>query len=284
MLSILIPSYNYNALSLVKDLYNQCNTCNIDYEILVYDDGSKSHHNLQNATINNLENCSFKELPFNIGRSQIRNKLAEDAKFKHLLFLDCDVLPKNEHLITNYLQHLSKDVVYGGITHEPKPPKKPYKLRWLFTKKREQKSMCSSNFFIHKKIMIANLFDASIEKYGYEDVIFFKNLEDKAIRITPIKNPVIHLGNETSKIYINKIEISLRNLSDLIYEDKITAEESKIYYYYSLLSKLYLVSMARFCFKVTQNLMLKNFDSSHPSLLLFDIYRLGFFCNIKSKL
>lgn len=284
MLSILIPSYNYNVVPLIKELHKQCLYCDINFEIRVYDDGSKSQHNLENTFINSLEHCLFKELPYNIGRSQIRNKLAEDAKFEHLLFLDCDVLPKNEHFITHYLQYLSQPVVYGGITHEPEPPKKPYKLRWLFTKKREQKSMCSSNFFIQKSIMNANLFDASIDKYGYEDVIFFKHLEDNAIRITPIKNPVIHLGNEKSKVYIHKIETSLRNLSNLIHEDKIAAKDSKVYYYYIILSKLYLVSAAKFCFKVTQNLMLKNFDSSYPSLSLFDFYRLGFFCTIKPKL
>lgn len=283
MLSILIPAYNYNVVPLIKALHQQCSHCNINFEICVYDDGSKSEYNNNNTTINNLEHCLFIELPYNIGRSQIRNKLAEDAKFEHLLFLDCDTLPKNEHFIANYIQHLAKDVIYGGITHDPNPPKKPYKLRWLFTKKREQKAMCSSNFFIKKKIMTANLFDASIEKYGYEDVIFFKNLEQKAIRITPIKNPVIHLGNETSKVYINKIETSLWTLNTLIQNEKITAKDSKIYAYYKLLSKLHLIGTARFCFKATKNLILKNFDSAHPSLFLFDMYRLGFFCTIKSK-
>jgi hypothetical protein len=283
MLSILIPSYNYNAVSLVKDLYNQCNYCDINYEILVYDDGSKSHHNLKNTTINNLNNCSFEELPSNIGRSQIRNKLAKDAKFKHLLFLDCDVLPEHKHFIKNYLQYLTFDVVYGGLSNDAKPPKKPYKLRWLYTKEREQKSMCSSNFFIKKKIMLNNLFDESILKYGYEDVIFFKSLENNKITITPIKNSVIHFGNEKSKVYIGKIETSLENLSYLFEKNKMTAKESKIYFYYTILSKFHLVNVMSFCFEATKKLMHKNFDSSFPSLFLFDFYRLGFFCTIKSK-
>lgn len=282
MLSILIPSYNYNTVTLVKELHHQCNSCNIDFEILVYDDGSKSHYNIQNATINNLENCSFKELPVNIGRSQIRNKLAADAKFKHLLFLDCDVLPKHSNFIFNYLEHHCTDVVYGGVTNTIKPPKKPYKLRWLFTKKREQKVTCSSNFFIKKSVMMTNLFDASIEKYGYEDVLFFKSLKDKAIQIKLLENPVIHFGNEKSTVYISKIEISLNNLSDLIAENKITTKESKIYFYYTILSKYYLVKLMLLFFKGTKHLMLKNFNSSFPSLLFFDMYRLGFFCTIKS--
>lgn len=282
MLSILIPSFNYNAVTLVKELHKQCISNNIDFEILVYDDGSKSHHNEQNKTINNLQNCSFKALPVNIGRSQIRNKLAADAKFIYLLFLDCDVLPEDSNFIANYLKHNSYDVVYGGVTNEINSPKKPYKLRWLYTKEREQNAKCSSNFFIRKSVMMQNLFDASLEKYGYEDVLFFKNLEDKNIEVLPIKNSVIHFGNETSDVYINKIEMSLNNLSDLIEENKITAKESKIYFYYTRLSKYYLVKPMQFFFKLTKSLMLKNFSSSFPSLLLFDMYRLGFFCTIKS--
>jgi len=283
MLSILIPSYDYNTVTLIKQLHRQCNSCNINFEILVYDDGSKSHHNILNTTINDLTNCVFKELPNNIGRSQIRNKLAHDAKFNHLLFLDCDVLPKDDGFIKNYLNYLSSDIVYGGITNDTTTPKKPYKLRWLYTKKREQNAMCSSNFFIKKNIMMLNLFDESIQKYGYEDVIFFKNLENNNIKITPIKNPAIHFGNEKSKIYIQKIETSLENLSLLLSKGKITKKESKIYFYYLILSKLYLINFISFCFKATKKLMLTNFNSSFPSLFLFDFYRLGFFCTIKSK-
>ena len=283
MLSILIPSYNYNVVALAKILHKQCNSCHINYEILVYDDGSKSYHNLQNANINNIENCTFKELASNIGRSQIRNKLAKDSKFEHLLFLDCDVLPEHPTLIENYIHHISSDVVYGGITNEKEIPKKPYKLRWLYTKKREYKFMCSSNFFIKKEVMLKDLFDETIRKYGYEDVIFFKNLENNAITITPIKNSVIHFSKEKSKVYIKKIEIGLENLSYLSSTNKIALNDSKIYYYYNMFSKFYLVNFIAFCFKATKKLMLKNFDSSSPSLFLFDFYRLGFFCTIKSK-
>ena len=42
MLSILIPTYNYNIEALVAELHAQSTACDIDFEILCYDDGSKN--------------------------------------------------------------------------------------------------------------------------------------------------------------------------------------------------------------------------------------------------
>ena len=42
MLSVLIPTYNYNAVSLVKELHKQLLDSNIVFEIICIDDGSKS--------------------------------------------------------------------------------------------------------------------------------------------------------------------------------------------------------------------------------------------------
>ena len=59
MLSILIPTYNYNIAPLVNELFLQCELIpNLNFEILVYDDGSQLYHS-ENSKINNLKNCSF---------------------------------------------------------------------------------------------------------------------------------------------------------------------------------------------------------------------------------
>ena len=56
MLSILIPTYNYNVVPLVLDLHKQCLECEINFEILVFDDGSKLF-TIENHKINSLKNC-----------------------------------------------------------------------------------------------------------------------------------------------------------------------------------------------------------------------------------
>ena len=55
MLSILIPTYNYNVYPLVTELKKQIDELAIEYEILVQDDSSKSSENIkQNSKIKKL--------------------------------------------------------------------------------------------------------------------------------------------------------------------------------------------------------------------------------------
>src|SRR5690606_33420534 len=108
MISILIPTYNYNVFPLVENLYQQCERENLEYEILVLDDASPNKKfKEENSKINKLENCSFQVLDENIGRSKIRNLLATRAKFDWLLFLDADTFPSNNNFIQNYLEVFS---------------------------------------------------------------------------------------------------------------------------------------------------------------------------------
>ena len=93
MLSILIPTYNYNTFPLVEELKNQAIATGITFEIIVFDDGSTDEISLkENSNINTLDNCFFKISNKNIGRSAIRNLLAKTAKFENLLFFKC-VIP-----------------------------------------------------------------------------------------------------------------------------------------------------------------------------------------------
>ena len=108
MLSILIPTYNYDVTALVKNLQQQCLKINgLVFEVLVYDDGSSLFRE-ENRYINSLEYCSFTLLDKNIGRSAIRNMLARNASYENLLFLDADVqLIKNE-FISDYLKVINE--------------------------------------------------------------------------------------------------------------------------------------------------------------------------------
>ena len=56
MLSILIPTYNYNVVPLVLELHKQCLECEIDFEILCQDDASKLFFE-ENKKINGLKLC-----------------------------------------------------------------------------------------------------------------------------------------------------------------------------------------------------------------------------------
>ncbi|MFD0991433.1 glycosyltransferase family 2 protein [Mariniflexile jejuense] len=284
MLSILIPTFNYNIVPLVKEIFEQVSKCNIVFEILVYDDGSNSKLNIKNQSIKLIENCFFKELPHNIGRSAIRNLLGTDAKYKTLLFIDAGTFPKEKDFIKNYILIHNKEVIIGGMTYGEKPLEKKYKLRWIYTKKREAtKGLHSSNFLIKKSLFQLNLFDETLKKYGCEDVLFFNNLLKKNIEIIKIDNPVIHEADDDWNTFIKKTDYAIENLIQLIDEGKLSISNYKISKLYMQLSQLGLDKFVSLLFKWLKPLLLKNFNSNHPSIFLFDFYRLSYFCFIKNK-
>ncbi len=84
MLSILIPVYNFDIRKLVVDLHFCCTSENIKFEIICFDDGSERAFKEINAELKHLSNCTYTELPQNIGRSAIRNKLAQNANYLNL--------------------------------------------------------------------------------------------------------------------------------------------------------------------------------------------------------
>jgi glycosyl transferase family 2 len=292
MLSILIPTYNYNVYPLVKEIHKQALDCNLKFEILTYDDGSESSFNVNNRLINLFEGCTFKELPCNIGRSAIRNMLAKDAKYESLLFLDARTFPKKKDFINNYIKIKNQKVINGGVTYLENAPKKPYKLRWLFTKKRENNFgkkisvhpfITSSNFLIKKEVFGLNPFDESLKKYGYEDLLFFDTLIEKKISIYCFNNPVIHNACDDANTFIKKTEHAIENLIFLIQEDKIKTERIGISKYYYLLTRMKLNRIFVCTFKIFMPFLKKNFNSSYPSIILYDFYRLGYFCLLKAK-
>lgn len=84
MLSILIPVYNFDVTTLVQELCKQGRECGKAFEILCFDDGSRKEILDVNKRIGKYEHVSYQLLPYNHGRSKIRNKLASKALYDNL--------------------------------------------------------------------------------------------------------------------------------------------------------------------------------------------------------
>ncbi|HBY67061.1 MAG TPA: glycosyl transferase family 2, partial [Flavobacteriaceae bacterium] len=70
MLSILIPTYNYDVTELVNTLHQQCLQAKLTFEILVLDDASHNENTKSsNSTINSLDYCLYAENTKNKGRT-----------------------------------------------------------------------------------------------------------------------------------------------------------------------------------------------------------------------
>jgi len=293
MLSILIPTYNYNVFSLVNAIRNQCIKENIDFEILIFDDASE-YFQLENNKINFLEGCTYTILPKNIGRSKIRNLLAKAAQYDWFLFLDADVFPVNDQFIFNYLKHttISNPLVYGGIVYETKKPEKELLLRWKYGKSREALSVekrkrniylsfLTLNFLCHRSVFDKLIFNEDIPNLRHEDTLFSYQLKQKNVPILHFENPVIHLGLDTFKKAIKKEHESLFALKNLVDANLIDANYVKMASYFYLLKKWNMISLLHFSFNITKPLLLKNLSGNHPSLIVFDMYRLGYLSTIK---
>lgn len=295
MLSILIPVYNYNVFPLVNELVKQCSFIGIDFEIICFDDASQQFL-VENSKINDFDNASYSVLKQNIGRSAIRNLLAKSAVYENLLFLDADTIPVHNSFISNYILQIKnrKKVVFGGILYKNKKPSKEQLLRWIYGNKREAlsvyqrnkspyRSSLVSNLLIKKEIFDSCFFDESITEYGYEDLLFFSNLKSNKFDITHIENPTYHLNLESSLLFLNKTKIALQNLFFLYNSKKINKNDSTIIAAFEFLKRFHLFQFYFFAFKKTKVQIEKNLTSEKPSLLLFDLYKLGYYSSLKKQ-
>ena len=296
MLSILIPIYNYNAYSLVLELHKQCTDCGINFEIISIDDASTQQKS-KNKPIQFLTNCFFVELFENIGRSKIRNLLASKSNYEWLLYVDCDTFPKNSDFISNYISQINlstKKVFFGGIVYTKEKPDNDRLLRWIFGQKREAtplserkrnpyKTTFVSNLLIKKTVFDIFSFDEKITNYGYEDFAFIQTLKLENIDIEHIENPVSHLNLETSSVFLLKTKTALETLLFISKTNSKVEIESKIIKTHKILCAL---KFNLFIAKLFQKLQVRlehHLTSEKPSLLVFDCYKIGYFCYLNRK-
>ncbi|WP_369752382.1 glycosyltransferase [Flavobacterium sp. WC2409] len=293
MLSILIPIYNYNAYPLVQELQKQCMKCEIDFEILCQDDASQSPLNQFNENINLLPNCNFMSLDKNIAHRENRNSLAKKSKFDNLLFIDGDSIILNTNYIHNYVENIhDSDVIYGGRLHPEKCPSNLQKLRWKYgkfiedqptlnRKKTPYKSLLFNNTLIKKKCFNKVKFDKSIIKYGHDDTQLSFQLALLQAKVNHIENPVEHGDIDTNLVYLKKTKEALENLM-LLYENRqIDGKFVKLIFLFEWLSNLKLTYLISQCYLFFEKRLIKNLKGNNPNLVVFTLFRIGYFCTIK---
>ena len=295
MLSICIPVYNYDVGCLIKGLHLQATKAGYPFEIILMDDASDEYYRKLNKAID-LEYVRYIQLNDNIGRSKIRNHLAEEAKFPYLLFMDCDSAVSSELYIENYARFFgSQTVCCGGLIYEDKKPSDSTYLRWKYGKKRESVSVSERsknpnnsfktiNFLIHKSIFEKVKFNEDLTGYGHEDTLFGLELLKQEIIVEHIDNPLIHLGLESASDFLEKTECSVKNLYKV---EKLLREKYPEYINHSrlmqmklFLQKYHLSGFVSNLFSILRRLLKNNLLSKNPSLIVFDFYRLGLLCRL----
>ena len=292
MLSILIPTYNYDVHELVKVLNKQALDAKIEFEILVLDDGSQKFQT-ENNKINEFQFCTYEILKVNIGRSAIRNLLAKKAAFENLLFLDSDTIPIDTNFISNYLLQITtaEKIVSGGILYPELKPKDSQSLRWKYGNSREALAakvreenpylrLLTLNFMIQKSVFEKVSFNEKIPNLRHEDTLFSYNLKQQNILVEHIENPVYHNGLDDFEVAIKKENESLVALKYLVENQLIPYDYISLSKLFYTLKKIKLVFLLKVFYKTTKPILLKNLASKNPSLFIFDLYRLGYFSSL----
>lgn len=295
MLSILIPTYNYNVYSLVTELKSQADALGIAYEILVQDDAS-TFFLKENTEINLLQHCSYTVNHENLGRGNNINLLNNRAKFDYVLIMEADAFPEKK----DYLQHLiasinpETQVLFGGVTYPNEKPEKDKLLRWKYGNERESIPLSERlknpyhfvftwNLLLKKELLSNYHFPYNVKDYGYEDVVFIKQLKENNIPVQHIENRLVHFNTETSLTFIEKTERAITTLHQLILDKKLELNDTKIGTAYRIIIFLQFNIVIRLLFKKLSKQMIANLTSSHPSLIVLDLYKLGYFCLLNQK-
>ena len=301
-LSILLPSYNNVCVSLVQVLQRQADALRgkldkpFRYEIIVADDCSTDAACIDaNRVIGDMLHCRYLRMEQNVGRAQIRNVLISESRGDYVLLVDSDLFLCDDNYLYKYATSTA-DVVYGGtriggkgfamVDDEANTENLKGNLRYIYEKKAEPShravfrqlrpnqeiSVC--NLYARRDIMEAHPFDSRFKAYGYEDVLFGKRLAESGIEVTHIDNPVLINEFESNSVFVKKTEEAILTLcrfeQDLEGYSNLKTKVTSLGRYIPL-------SLFRLWHRIMKNKEKRNLTGSKPSLLLFKLYKLGFF-------
>lgn len=301
-LSILLPSYNNVCVSLVQALQRQADALwgKLDkpfrYEIIVADDGSTDAACIDaNRVIGDMLHCRYLRMEQNVGRAQIRNVLISESSGDYVLLIDSDLFLCDDNYLYKYATSTA-DVVYGGtriggegfamVDNEANTENLKGNLRYIYEKKAEPShravfrqlrpnqeiSVC--NLYACRDIMEAHPFDSRFKAYGYEDVLFGKRLAESGIEVTHIDNPVLINEFEPNSVFVKKTEEAILTLCRFEQDlEGYSNLKTKV----TTLGRYIPLSLFRLWHRIMKNKEKRNLTGSKPSLLLFKLYKLGFF-------
>lgn len=300
-LSILIPVFNWDCRQLLTDLHTQAVEEGLDFQLVAIDDAStKTQLKRQNAAVaSDLEFCKYLELTTNLDRASMRNFLAKQADGDILLFIDCDAGVISNRFLANYLdayeearQSGNESVVVGGLTHSYLRPKEGMELRYYYEIEADKKrsaqfrsidpyaEFTAFSFLISRNQFYNICFDEKITEYGYEDVLFGAELQNRGIGIVHIDNPLVHMGIESSKDYLKKVESSLRQAYML---GNIVRKHSKVAIYCQKISEWHIRWAVLLFWRISKGVIKRNLLGRKPNLNWFSFYKLGYFMSLSSK-
>lgn len=288
-LSILIPVYNSDCSATVEELCQQAEAISgFDYEVIVADDGSSLREMVDLCRhVASLPHCRFIDRGVNVGRAAIRNFLANEAHYDWLLFLDCDMTILSADFLKTYLELVpDSTVIYGGykVGNGTKS-----NLRYLYEKncewqqqaiirqKRPWHHFHTANFLVSRQVILAHPFDERFRRYGYEDVLWGRQLRQAGISISHIDNKTGFNKFEDNNSFVVKTEEGLETLY------QFRSELRSYSHLLTVVEGIHIPAircLLRWWHRLFGRLERRQLCSSHPSLRVFKLYKLGYYLSL----
>jgi len=294
MLSILIPTYNYNIEALVHELHAQSTACDIDFEIRIGDDFSSTKV-MSNSFLSTIKFTYLHRSEQSLGRTAMRDLLSTKASYSWLLFVDADMLPRDKNYVENYLNQVSKNTsesaYFGGYSY---PDNYAFKdrLRYRYGVKREHKlaSQRSKNPYrnIYSGNMLISLWafkqtNTTLDNLYGLDLALSRKLETQNIVVKHLDNYTDHYGIEDNSTFLLKCKSATKTLRQLYDSGLITANQSKLIKNYELLNKLKLVRIVRLKGWVLNPILFWLLTNTKVSFIILDFYKMYHFSSHLKK-
>lgn len=290
-LSILIPVYNGDCRSLVSALVAQAVAADgLDYEIIVADDGSTDSSCVERCReVERMPHCRFVGREVNSGRAAMRNFLARQARFDTLLFIDADMVVVSDNYLSDYLSGDYPDVAYGGYVVSGGGPGS---LRYVYEmecapqhtaaerRKRPFMHFHTGNFLVRRDIVLAHPFDERFHHYGYEDVLWGKQLKAAGVKVAHPDNPVGFCTFEDNAHFVAKTEEALRTLH--LFRDDLRGYSQMITFAEGIH-----IAPVRWAIRLWHLIAgaaeRRSLCGGRPSATVLKIYKLGYYMSLDGK-
>jgi glycosyltransferase involved in cell wall biosynthesis len=227
-LSIVIPTYKYDASPLIRSLAELPGADAA--EVIVYDDGSCNA-----ALLASMETAADRAaMPVRIvaaaanrGRAGARNQAIIHARADWMLLLDADMAPDFRDFLTAYLSaataHPEPGLIVGGYSLRQSPFNERFALhRWQSLTsecipaeeraKTPGRYILTSNVLAHRRVLEACPFDETFAGWGWEDADWGLRVQAK-FPIVHINNTATHLGLDDDAALMDKYGASGGNFA-----------------------------------------------------------------------
>jgi glycosyltransferase involved in cell wall biosynthesis len=227
-LSVLIPFMRDDPTRLLAALDGADGAA----EIVILDDGTGDDglaQRVAEAVMGLRRPARFVRLAANEGRSKGRNRLATNARARHLLFLDSDMLPDAPDFLARWIALIDETdpaVAFGGFSLDQTPIRREHALHRAMALRSDctpahlrrlapEKHVFTSNLLVRRDLFEAEAFDEGFAGWGWEDVEWGMRVGRKH-PIVHIDNTATHLGLDPAHVMAAKYEQSAANFARVV--------------------------------------------------------------------